>query len=144
MLGTRRQSAAWLLCLFVLDLPQAPFPSRRVWLCQIVLPMRAEPDRLVLGLEPLRAPEEEAAAGSCVCVCGGGPPPALLRQGPAVGEAGLDSAILSCFEKPDDCPWSSPQVSLGGLGPNFCFALCSLWGLALMHPSISTEGLLAF
>jgi len=112
MLGTRWQSAAWLLCLFILDLPQAPLPCRRVWLCQIVLPVRAEPDRLVLGLERLRAPEEEAGGWQPR-----GPPPALLRQGPAVREAGLDSAILSCFENQTTAPGAHPKFLWGASGP---------------------------
>lgn len=51
------KSAAGLLCLFVLDLPQTPFPSRRFRLCQTLLPVRAEPDGLVLGLERLPEPQ---------------------------------------------------------------------------------------
>lgn len=58
------KSAAGLLCLFVLDLPQTPFPSRRFRLCQTLLPVRAEPDGLVLGLERLPEPQLPAPSWS--------------------------------------------------------------------------------
>lgn len=124
VMGQRWQSAVWLLCLSVRALPQALFPSPRFWLCQIVLPVRAEPDRLVLGLEPLPAREEEAGAGSSGALL----QPSETRSCSLVG--GLDSAILCWFEKPEAmmAPEAQPEFHWG---PRAQLPLCTMFTLGL-------------
>lgn len=114
----------WLLCLSVRALPQALFPSPRSWLCQIVLPVRAEPDRLVLGLEPLPAREEEAGAGSSGALL----QPSETRSYSLAG--GLDSAILRWFEKPEAmmAPEAQPEFHRG---PQAQLTLCTMFTLGL-------------
>lgn len=63
-----------------------------------------------------------------------GASPASEMRPCSFGEAGLDSATPAGFTPALELA----QVSLGTLD-QLRFALCSFWGLVLMHPRISRE-----